>query len=114
MKTAVAAVCVVAAGMGGLKAYNVSNQAKVDTLLAENVEALSQNDDDPSIPRACIISMEEYKDSYGAKFCPFSAPYRICCHVQVTVGDIHGHMIKRDVWCPEKTNDPQKASKERF
>ena len=45
MKTAVAAVCVVAAGMGGLKAYNTANQSKADMLLAENVEALSDKDD---------------------------------------------------------------------
>lgn len=44
MKTAVAAVCVVAAGMGGLKAYNVANQSQADMLLAENVEALSDPD----------------------------------------------------------------------
>lgn len=40
MKTAVAAVCVVAAGMGGFKAYNTANQSQADMLLAENVEAL--------------------------------------------------------------------------
>lgn len=44
MKTAVAAVCVVAAGMGGFKAYNAANQSQADLLLAENVEALSDPD----------------------------------------------------------------------
>lgn len=44
IKTAVAAVCVVAAGMGGFKAYNVTTQSEADMLLAENVEALSQTD----------------------------------------------------------------------
>ena len=44
IKTAVAAVCVVAAGMGGLKAYNVANQSEADMLLAENVEALGLGD----------------------------------------------------------------------
>ena len=38
IKTAFAAVCVVAAGMGGLKAYNVADQSKVEMLLAQNVE----------------------------------------------------------------------------
>ena len=40
-KTMVAAVCVVAAGMGGMKAYNAANQSEMNMLLAENVEALS-------------------------------------------------------------------------
>lgn len=46
MKTAVAVVCVVAAGIGGLKAYNTANQSHADMLFAENVEALSQDDGD--------------------------------------------------------------------
>ena len=41
LKTMVAAVCVVAAGVGGMKAYN--NQSEVNVLLAENVEALSKH-----------------------------------------------------------------------
>ncbi len=44
IKTTVAAVCVVAAGMGGFKAYNAAAQSEVDMLLAENVEALSYGD----------------------------------------------------------------------
>lgn len=44
IKTMVATVCVVAAGMGGMKAYNVSNLSEADILFAENVEALSQGD----------------------------------------------------------------------
>ncbi len=36
----VAAVCVVAAGVGGMKAYN--NQSEENVLLAENVEALAK------------------------------------------------------------------------
>lgn len=43
MKTMVAAICVVAAGMGGFKAYSFANQAQADMLLAENVDALSQS-----------------------------------------------------------------------
>ena len=44
IKTAIAAVCVVAAGMGGMKAYNTANQSETDMFLAENVEALSYGD----------------------------------------------------------------------
>ena len=44
IKTAIAAVCVVAAGMGGMKAYNTANQSQADMLLAENVDALSAGD----------------------------------------------------------------------
>ena len=44
IKTAVAAVCVVAAGMGGFKAYNVAAQSETDMLLAENVDALSSGE----------------------------------------------------------------------
>lgn len=44
IKTAIAAVCVVAAGMGGMKAYNTANQSEADMFLAENVEALSSGD----------------------------------------------------------------------
>lgn len=46
VKTAIAAVCVVAAGFGGVKAYNNANQTEADLLLAENVEALSSGDND--------------------------------------------------------------------
>lgn len=41
LKLALASVCVVAAGFGGMKAYNAANQSEADLLLAENVEALS-------------------------------------------------------------------------
>lgn len=44
VKTAIAAVCVVAAGMSGMKAYNVANQSEANMLLEENVEALSAGD----------------------------------------------------------------------
>ena len=40
-KTMVAVVCVVAAGMGSLKAYNAANQAESNMLFTENVEALA-------------------------------------------------------------------------
>lgn len=41
MKTMLAAVCVVAAGVGGFKAYNAVNQPGVYMFIAENVEALT-------------------------------------------------------------------------
>ena len=41
IKTIFAAVCVVAAGMGGMKAYNAENKSEENLLLSENVEALS-------------------------------------------------------------------------
>ena len=44
VKTAIAAVCVVAAGMGGMKAYNAASQSEANVLLSENVEALSAGD----------------------------------------------------------------------
>lgn len=47
IKTAIAAVCVVAAGFGGVKAYNAANQSEADMLLAENAEALSAGEGAP-------------------------------------------------------------------
>lgn len=44
IKMTFAAVCVVAAGVSGMKAYNAANQSEADMLFAENVEALSQNE----------------------------------------------------------------------
>lgn len=41
MKTMLAAVCVVAAGVGGFKAYNAVNQPGMYMFIAENVEALT-------------------------------------------------------------------------
>lgn len=49
VKTVVAAICVVTAGVGGMKAYNAANQSEADMLFAENVEALSSGDDDLGI-----------------------------------------------------------------
>ena len=48
VKTAIAAVCVVAAGFGGVKAYDAANQSDTGFLLAENVEALSSGEGDNS------------------------------------------------------------------
>lgn len=44
IKMSFAAVCVVAAGVSGMKAYNAANQSETDMLLSENVEALSSGD----------------------------------------------------------------------
>ena len=44
IKTAFIAICVVAASLGGFKAYHVTNLSKTDLLLAENVEALSSGE----------------------------------------------------------------------
>ena len=55
-KTMVAAVCVVAAGMGGMKAYNAGNQSEANVLLAENVEALSAGDGTVSVGYLCVQS----------------------------------------------------------
>ena len=44
IKTAIAVVCVVAAGVGGMNAYNAASQSEANVLLSENVEALSAGD----------------------------------------------------------------------
>ena len=54
LKAMIAAVCVVAAGMGGMKAYNAGNQSETNVLLAENVEALSQGE--VIVDRLCMYS----------------------------------------------------------
>ncbi len=43
-KTVFATVCVVVAGISGMKAYYIADQSKADMLLAMNVEALSQSE----------------------------------------------------------------------
>lgn len=57
IKTTFAAVCVVAAGMGGFKAYSVAAQSDADMLLAENVEALSQEESN-SVPNGTINKID--------------------------------------------------------
>lgn len=44
IKTLFAAICVVAAGLGGMKAYDAANQSNGTALLVENVEALSSGE----------------------------------------------------------------------
>lgn len=71
IKTTVAAVCVVAAGMGGFKAYNAAAQSETDMLLAENVEALSEtefggkNTKTSKTPKTTTDSSESQKNIYG-------------------------------------------------
>lgn len=70
IKTAVAAVCVVAAGMGGFKAYNVAAQSETDMLLAENVEALSSCDAYASASTKVLwktITASAYLECKGSK-----------------------------------------------
>ncbi len=52
LKTMAAAVCVVVAGMGGIKAYNAGNRSEANMLLSENVEALSGSEKTP----VCIFA----------------------------------------------------------
>lgn len=79
VKTAIAAVCVVAASFGGMKAYNNVNQSEADLLLAENVEALSWDEGDAidaCITRACPI----YNPN---TYCEFYCPnYGVACFWQ--------------------------------
>lgn len=63
IKTAFAAVCVVAAGMGGMKAYNTANQSEADLLLAENVEALTRAETNTSW--SCVGDNKKCKISCG-------------------------------------------------
>jgi len=71
LKLALASVCVVAAGFGGMKAYNAANQSEADLLLAENVEALTASEADGD----CIVSQ-----------CVFSG-YGVCYY---DCGSVHG------------------------
>lgn len=41
LKTVFAAICFVAAGISGMKAYNADNMSEADMLFTENIEALS-------------------------------------------------------------------------
>lgn len=75
IKTAFAAVCVVAAGVSGMKAYNVANQSQTNMLLAENVEALS--DDIEDLEMELFISYPCW-DSAGSQ----------CTHLELENGKI--------------------------
>lgn len=77
MKTAVAAICVVAAGMGGVRAYNIANQSKADMLLAENIEALSGEE-----PGDVQHDTSDYAAAVSraiAHDCPFQCKMTIVC-----------------------------------
>lgn len=69
IKMAIVAVCVVAAGIGGLNAYNATDQSETNLLLAENVEALSQCD-------------------YGCSGTPWASTFYECCE-GAAVGSCH-------------------------
>ena len=68
MKTAFAAVCVVAAGISGMNAYNSANQSRAEQLLAANVEALSY--DYLAYEAECAAILQ----------CPYSAPSETCTY----------------------------------
>ena len=80
-KTMVAAVCVVAAGMSGMKAYKAGNQSEASMLLAENVEALSQIE-------------------YSCPCIPVQAP--VHCYYQVKCAD--GKIYPADMYPAIKAN----------
>ena len=71
MKTMLAAVCVVAAGVGGFKAYNAVNQPGMYMFIAGNVEALTAGESEGD----CIESQ-----------CGFGS-YQVCYY---ECGSIHG------------------------
>ena len=71
MKTMLAAVCVVAAGVGGFKAYNAVNQPGMYMFIAENVEALTAGESEGD----CVMSQ-----------CAFGG-YDVCYY---DCGSIHG------------------------
>ena len=66
LKTMVAVVCVIATGMGGMKAYNASNQSEASMLLAENVEALASGESKGGICYNTITT----KDGCMVLYCP--------------------------------------------
>lgn len=68
MKTAFAAVCVVAAGISGMNAYNSANQSRAELLLAANVEALSY--DYLAYEKECAMISQ----------CPFAATNENCSY----------------------------------
>lgn len=66
IKTAFATVCVVAAGMGGLKAYNFANRSQANMLLAENIDAFStESDGDYGDTEDCEDCKKQYSDWQG-------------------------------------------------
>lgn len=70
IKMAAAAICVVAAGMGGFNAYNVANQSTADLLLADNVEALSAGDSDEP---GDTSSDFDFETAAMIRQCPFTS-----------------------------------------
>lgn len=74
MKTVVAVVCVIAAGIGSFKAYNTANQSEADLLLAENVEALS----DPDVNAASICGQYCFPGGIQCWF-KIASNISVCC-----------------------------------
>lgn len=76
IKTSFAAICVVAAGLGGLNAYDDVNQSNENVLLVENVEALSSGE------------------------IGFWCRYTECGTCVTTHGPVHGSNIRVPGWWP--------------
>lgn len=87
MKTAFAAICVVAAGISGMKAYNNANQSRSDMLLAANVEALSYGD-----------NFESPEQEYDAiRQCSFAAQNEKCSYIsQGTMYSVDDYTSQQD------------------
>ena len=85
IKMSVAAVCVVAAGVIGMKAYNVADQAKVNMLLAQNVDALSAGD----YIETELAEQEQWDfNNIIATMCPYSSSHT--CYKDFTIPNAIG------------------------
>ncbi|MDO4991412.1 MAG: NVEALA domain-containing protein [Prevotellaceae bacterium] len=73
VKTAIAAVCVVAAGFGGVKAYNAANKSQTSLLLSENVEALSAGEGEAD----CVESQCGF-GGYGSCYYDCGSVHGVC------------------------------------
>ena len=79
----VAAVSVVAAGVIGMKAYNVADQAKVNMLLAQNVDALSAGD----YIETELAEQEQWDlNNIIATMCPYSSSHT--CYKDITIPNV--------------------------
>jgi len=92
IKMSVAAVCVVAAGVIGMKAYNVADQAKVNMLLAQNVDALSAGD----YIETELAEQEQWDfNNIIATMCPYSSSHT--CYKDITIPNAIGSAGQYDV-----------------
>lgn len=84
IKTAMFAFAVVAAGFGGYKSYNAYT-VNESTLMAENIEALSDEAGDGGTNLGDLVDCSNYGDSTGK--CSYYIPCNTCQLVK-------GHAIK--------------------